>query len=227
MSGNPDLEVILRLLAGRHSCRAFLPAPVPRATVDGWLRSAQRAASWCNAQPWQLLVTDAAATANFREALLAAVDHETPGPDFAFPDEYQGAYLARRREVGGQLYESVGIARGDKAGAARQMRENYRLFGAPHVAILTTERSLGVYGVLDCGVYLGTLMLAAQALGLGMIAQGAIARYPAFIRRYFGLDEDRLVACGISFGYADTAHPVNAFRTARASLDDVVTWAGE
>jgi hypothetical protein len=31
------------------------------------------------------------------------------------------------------------------------------------------------------------------------------------------------VVVGISFGYADRAHPVNAFRTSRAPLDDVVT----
>ena len=104
------------------------------------------------------------------------------------------------------------------------MRENFRLFGAPHVAILTTDRSLGVYGAVDCGLYLATLMLAAQALGVGCIAQGALAFYPAFIRSHFGLPDDRRVVCAVSFGFADATHPVNSFRTSRAPLEDVMTW---
>jgi nitroreductase len=35
------------------------------------------------------------------------------------------------------------------------------------------------------------------------------------------------VICGISFGYADAAHPVNGFRTPRAPLADVVRWVEE
>ena len=93
-------------------------------------------------------------------------------PDFPTPEKYEGQSLARRRAVGAQLYESVGIARGDRAASAQQMRENFRLFGAPHVAIVTTDRSLGVYGAVDCGLYLATLMLAAQALGVGLHRTG-------------------------------------------------------
>jgi nitroreductase len=47
------------------------------------------------------------------------------------------------------------------------------------------------------------------------------------VRGFFGLDEDRLVVCGISFGYADAAHPANRFRTARAALEDVATFVSE
>lgn len=52
MTTEADLEVVQRLLEARHSCRAYLPTEVPRATIDAWLRTAQRAASWCNTQPW-------------------------------------------------------------------------------------------------------------------------------------------------------------------------------
>jgi hypothetical protein len=34
------------------------------------------------------------------------------------------------------------------------------------------------------------------------------------------------VVCAISFGYADVEHPVNRFRTERASLDDAVELRG-
>ena len=133
-------------------------------------------------------------------------------------------YLARRRECGIQLYQSVGIGRGDKQGAARQGMENYRLFGAPHVLIVTTDEALGVYGVLDCGAWVNNFMLAARSLGVASIAQAALGAHAKFLRSHFGLPEDRRVVCGISFGYEDAAQPVNRFRTSRAALGDVVSW---
>ena len=85
--------------------------------------------------------------------------------DFPSPREYLGVYLERRRESGFQLYNTLGIARGDKAAYAKQALENYNFFGAPHVAIIHTDEALGIYGAIDCGAYVGNFMLAAQALG--------------------------------------------------------------
>ncbi len=39
-----------------------------------------------------------------------------------------------------------------------------------------------------------------------------------------GIPKERLVVCGISFGYEDTAHAANSYRTSRAPLEDVVRW---
>jgi len=44
------------------------------------------------------------------------------------------------------------------------------------------------------------------------------------VRNHFGIGDDRLFVCGISFGYEDKTHKANGFRTNRASLDDVVNW---
>jgi nitroreductase len=133
----------------------------------------------------------------------------------------------RRRACGFQLYEAVGIARGDREASAKQGMENYRLFGAPHVAIVTSDEALGAYGAVDCGAYVNNFLLAAQSLGVASIPQAALAAYSQFIREYFGLGSDRVVVCGISFGFEDHAHKANGFRTSRASLDEVVTWVGE
>ena len=45
---------------------------------------------------------------------------------------------------------------------------------------------------------------------------------PQRVRDFFGLSAERWVVCGISFGFADAAHPANGFRTTRA--DDAVSW---
>ena len=53
----PDAEALERLLSGRYSCRAFLSNPVPGAVIDKILSISQKTASWCNSQPWQVVVT--------------------------------------------------------------------------------------------------------------------------------------------------------------------------
>ncbi len=216
--------VLGTLLAQRYSCRGFLPHPVPRATITRILELAQRTASWCNAQPWQVIVTSGAATERFRAAIYQHAISSKADADIPFPREYRGVYLARRRECGFQLYDSVGIKRGDREASARQGLENFRLFGAPHVAIVTSDEALGVYGAVDCGAYVSNFALAARSMDVATIAQAALASQSKFVRSHFGLGDDRLVVCGISFGYEDTAHPANGFRTRRADVSDAVTW---
>ena len=219
-----DTASLARLLEGRWSCRGFLPDPVPRATITGVLDLARQSPSWCNTQPWHVLVTEADGTERFRAALAAHATAAELTPDFPFPPQYSGVYLERRRECAFQLYESVGIAKGDRAGSAKQAAKNFELFGAPHAAIITTEAELGVYGAVDCGLYVQTFLLAVQSLGLGAIPQAALAAYAPFIREYFGLPDNRLIVCGMSFGWPDHDHPANGFRTRRATVEDTVTW---
>ena len=48
--------ILSQLLAARHSCRAFLPTPVPHGGLDALFGLAQRTASLGNVQPWQMTV---------------------------------------------------------------------------------------------------------------------------------------------------------------------------
>lgn len=216
-------EVLGRLLSDRHSCRAFLPDPVAPALQRQILELAQRSASWCNAQPWKVHLTQGQATERFRALMLAPAGEGEPGPDFDWPKAYQGAYRQRRFDCAMQLYDSAGIERGDREATALQARKNFRLFGAPHVAMITSDAALGVYGAVDCGAFVANFLLAATSLGIATIPQAALASRPERVREFFGLGEDRLVVCGVSFGYGDSTHPVNGFRTERANLDDVVS----
>ena len=224
MSTAPDASELSRLLQQRYSCRGFLAEPVPKATLERIATLAQRTASWCNAQPWRVHITSGDATQRFRDLMLAPVQDGEPGADFPWPREYLGVYQERRRECGLALYDSVGIARGDREASARQSRENFRLFGAPHVAMITTDEALGVYGAVDCGAYVANFMLAATAMGVATIAQAALASRPQRVRDFFALAPGRRVVCGISLGFEDKAHPANGFRTRRAELPATVDW---
>ncbi|QDL96600.1 nitroreductase [Rhodopseudomonas palustris] len=219
------IDVLEDLMAARFSCRAFKPDPVPREVIERILGAAQKTASWCNSQPWQVVITSGEATTRFRDVIYSAAASGAPmSGDFEFPREYRGVYLDRRRESGFQLYNAVGIARGDKAAAAQQALQNFNLFGAPHAAIITTDEALGVYGAVDCGGYVTSFLLAAQALGIATVPQAALAFHAGVVRQHFGLGDDRRVVCGISFGYADPDHKANSYRTNRAALGEVATF---
>jgi nitroreductase len=216
-----DFQTLTRLLAARYSCRAFLPTPVPEDMIQQIIQAASRAPSWCNAQPWQVTVTHGAETGRFRDALLHAVATGAPKPDLPWPSGYPGAYGERRRACGYQLYDALGIAHQDKPARAGQSLQNFHFFGAPHVAIISSESELGPYGAMDTGGFVTSFMLAATALGLGSIAQASVAGYAPLIRAHFDLPANRLILCAISFGYADPDHPANSFRTARAGLSEI------
>lgn len=214
------------LLQARHSCRAFRAGPVPDAVIAEITASAARVPSWCNAQPWQIIVTRAPETDRFRDALYTAATTQAPKPDLDWPKQYTGVYRDRRRTCGFQLYNSLGIAKEDRDATHRQMLENYRLFGAPHVAIVTSEADLGPYGAMDTGGFVALFTLAAQARGVASIPQAAVAAQAPFLRDWFAIPENRHILCAISFGYADPDHPANAFRTERARLTEVLDWRG-
>lgn len=224
-----DFAVISRLIDQRITCRAYRSDPVPRAVIDRILQASQRAPSWCNVQPWELIITEGEGTRKFVDAMVAHVTsgEARPNSDIPFPSAYVGIYDQRRKGVGKQLYEAVGIAKGDRDGSRRQTLENFRLFGAPHTAIVTVDRNLGPYAAIDAGLYLGYFTLCAQSLGVGTTAQAALAMYCDFVRGYFDISEDRQILCGISFGWPDESHPVNNFRTARADLPSVAQFRSE
>ena len=212
-------------IKARYSCRKFQGREVPRETIEKILEVSQHTASWNNVQPWRVLIASGDAARKFSAALVTHVEAGgKPNPDFAFPTDYQGIERERRKTCGLQLYQAVKITRDDEARKRNQMLENFRLFGAPHVALITAPSYLGFYAALDCGLYVNSFMLAAKSLGIDTIAQAAIAHYSDFVREYFSIGDDRKFVCGISFGYEDKDHPINQYRTERAGLDDVVTW---
>ncbi|RYE44076.1 MAG: nitroreductase [Hyphomicrobiales bacterium] len=215
-------DALQQLLDERHSCRGFRPEQVPQADVDCIFTMANRAPSWCNAQPWQVAYTRGEATEAFRETLYRHARENDPDPDIPGPIRYSGAHDERRRAAGYALYASLGIERTDRRRRDDQAMENFRFFGAPHVAVVSVSKELGPYGVMDCGGFVTALVLAAQSLGVATVVQGAIAQHSPLVRSFLDIPEDQSVVCGIAFGYADRSHPANNFRTDRAPLPEVL-----
>lgn len=219
------IDTLTQILQDRYSCRAFLPDPVPDADLTRIVQAARHVPSWCNAQPWQVEITRGAGTQRLRAALMETAGKGTPpAPDLDWPTKYTGSYAERRRTCGFQLYDAVGVEKSDRAGRAAQMLRNYALFDAPHVAIVHSPAELGPYGAMDTGGFVTAFTLAATALGVATIPQAAIAAYAPLLKEELGIAPDRLILCAISLGYADTDAPANAFRTTRATVDDIIGW---
>lgn len=213
------------LLSSRYSCRAFLPAQVDEETLNERFTLAQRTPSWCNTQPWQVYVTSGDATTQLAEALSVYATSQEPVSCLQLPVGYTGGVRADRRGKRATACtrhwaSSVPTA---KAETRRWHATSTSSGGPPTLPSITSAAELGVYGAVDCGAYVSTLLLATQELGLGAVAQGAIAFHTDVVRSELGgIPEDQHIVCTVSFGHADTTHPVNAFRTTRADVHEAV-----
>ncbi len=214
-------ETFRTLVTGRHSTRGFLPEPVPDEVVEELLQTAQLSPSWCNVQPWRTYLLGGGAVTELSARLMAvkAVPEQFDVPQ---PERYTGVHQARRRESGYALYGALGVAREDGQRRLEQAWENYRFFGAPHLAIITSTTLLGSYAYVDTGAYIAHLVLAARSFGLGSIALAAIGGRSDVVRPALRISDDEVVIAGVAFGWEDHDHPANAFRTTRADLDEIV-----
>lgn len=207
-------------LLTRRSCRAFRPDPVPRAEIERLLDLAARSASNSNCQPWQVHVLTGAAKRALTADLLDAHDEGARAAgEFAYQpgaDQWCEPFRSRRRRFGDGLYrQALGIAAGDTAGRAGHHRRNYDFFGAPVGLVLTVSR-LPLQGALvDAGLFLQGLMLAARGAGLHTCAQASLIDYHPVLRRHLRVPGDHVIVCGVALGYADEGHRLNDLRTPR------------
>jgi nitroreductase len=219
--------IVDAVMAGRHAVRAFLPTPVPRATVEEILAVARRAPSGTNLQPWRVHVLSGAARQRLVDAVCAAYDADVPGhePEYDYyPAEFFEPYLARRRKIGWGLYGLLGIGKGDAARMRAQMRRNYEFFGAPVGLVFSIDRRMGRGGWLDYGMFLQNVMLAARARGLDTCPQVAWLAYHRIIAAQLGFGEQEMLVCGMCLGHIDPGAIENTLATERATLDEFVAF---
>lgn len=217
-TSNPHLA--LQLMRERRSTRAFLPRAVPDALLAQLLATARQAPSGGNLQPGHFIAVRGELRARLTAALLDDFERQAPEcEDYAYFPRPMPMQLRKRQVASAQaLYSALGVAREDRAGRDAQFARNYRFFDAPVALVVTIDARFGAGGYMDLGMALYGLQLAAAACGLGSCAIGALASYPATVRRVLGLDAGRHIVCGLALGWADEDAAVNRTRTARAEL---------
>ncbi len=153
-------------IAGRRSIRAFQKdKPVPRDVVEKILRTAGRAPSGSNIQPWKVWVLTGAKKDQLSAEILArhAAGDDGQREYNYYPVKWREPYLARRRACGFGLYKTLGIGREDKQRMHAQHARNFSFFDAPVGMIFTMDRDMEIGSWLDTGMFLQSIMIAARA----------------------------------------------------------------
>ena len=216
-------ELFLNIVSSRCSMRDFKPDAVPNDIIASIFGGAQRAPSNCNTQPWFVHVVTGETLEQLRAELPAKFAAGEIALDFPYDGQYEGVYRDRQYASATALYDSLGIAREQKAERNAWFMRNFSFFDAPAAAFFTLPTGFGLREACDLGMFAQTVMLGLTAHGLGSCPQTALAFLGNLIRPTLGLGDHEQLMFGMSFGYPTDA-AVNAVRTDRAALEDVVTF---
>ena len=220
-------------IQSRFSARAYLSREVDKEVLDDLLQVAGRAPSGTNTQPWNVYVLQGARKDQLIQSVCQAHDALAADPalaaDYAeaydyYPSEWVSPYIERRRECGFGLYGVLGIAKGEKEKMHMQHQQNYRFFGAPVGLVFTIDRIMGRGSLLDYGMFLQSVMVAARARGLHTCPQAAWNSFSKIIMPHVGAGENEMLVCSMSLGYADEAALVNTFQTTRVDAKTFTHW---
>lgn len=217
----------------RQSMREFLPDAVPKASIEHLLELASRAPSGTNTQPWKVYVLQGASKNALVDKVCAAHDALRADPSLAsqyceeydyYPEKWVSPYIDRRRENGWGLYGLLGITKGDKDKMHAQHQRNYRFFDAPVGLMFTLDRQMGRGSLLDYGMFIQNLMVAARGHGLHTCPQAAWNGFSSIILPHLGSNSNEMLVCGMALGFADESALVNTYRTPRVSSTEFTTW---
>jgi nitroreductase len=241
MTPDAAAATLSELIRARRSARDFLPDEIPPALLDAVLEDANGSPSWSNTQPYRIAIASGALKEQLKGELCARFDagitaqeggmtgrlkmlltrEGIPDGDFSTNFDYPKDLLPRRRATGFGLYQTLGIARDDKAARKRQLRRNFEFFGAPTVMFFFVHKGLGAFSVLDAGIFLQTLMLSAHAHGLATCAEGALATWAGPVKQAFEVPRDYKLICGLAIGYA-SGNAVNRFNPGRGKVAELL-----
>ncbi len=216
-------------VASRFSCRAFLPTPVPEATVRDILERAARAPSGGNLQPWHVHALAGAKLEELKAGVRARPDllPRGEGAEYdIYPRGLKEPYETRRREVGAALYQSIGVTRDDRPGRYRQYARNFEFYGAPVALLLSIDRGMGPPQWSDLGGYIQTVMLLVREHGLHTCGLEAWTHWHKTVYSLLKFPPHHILFCGMALGFADPAAPINQWRAPLEPLASFATFCG-
>ena len=218
--------VLDSIVRSRTSVRAFRPDPVDTGLLTQIFETARFSPSTFNTQPWRAHIL----TGDVKLLLSHAISrshHSGDLPAFSpFPNPPPADVVARHSDFGRRFLTTLGIDRSDMAARGRLISRNFLFYDAPIGIIFTIESSLTKHSWLDFGIFLQTLMLAAQSHGLATCPQVAFVRFQSIIADQLQLSPEECVVCGMSLGYPVDDAPVNKVQMTREPLDKFTRWLG-
>ena len=233
MSQASQVAAVDHAITSRMSARAFTQQKVSPELITEILQVASRAPSGTNTQPWKVYVLQGATRDALVDKVCAAHEAMRANPELAkqyteqydyYPEKWVSPYIDRRRENGWSLYGLLGIGKGDKDLMHAQQQRNFKFFDAPVGLMFTLDPIMGRGSLLDYGMFLQNIMLAARARGLHTCPQAAWNGFHSIILPHIGAGEGERMVCGMALGYADESDKVNTFVTPRVPAAEFTHW---
>src|SRR5690606_26176303 len=207
--------------------------PVARELIEAVLDVARRAPSGTNTQPWKVYVLQGASRDALVEKVCAAHDAMYANPALAaeyreeydyYPEKWVSPYIDRRRENGWGLYGLLGITKGDKDKMHAQHQRNFRFFDAPVGLMFTLDKVMGRGSLVDYGMFMENLMIAARGHGLHTCPQAAWNGFANMILPHIGAQDNEMLVCGMALRYATPDDKGNDFYTPREPVASFTRW---
>jgi nitroreductase len=233
MTPNERTQAVDEAITSRMSMRAFSDQPVPRDTIEAILQVASRAPSGTNTQPWKVYVLQGACRDSLVHKVCATHDAWRDHPEKAaqhpeaydyYPEKWVSPYIERRRENGWGLYGLLGIVKGEKDKMHAQHQRNFCFFDAPVGLMFTIDKVMGRGSLLDYGMFLQNIMVAARGRGLHTCPQAAWNNFAHIILPHIGAPDSEMLVCGMSLGWIKADEPVNTFLTPREDVAHFTHW---
>jgi nitroreductase len=217
---------IKQLIKSRYSVRSFLDKDVDFEKVKSILDTANSAPSGGNIQPWKVYVLGnnskneliTQALNNYDTGVQEDIEYEI------YPKPLAEEYKQRRSQCAADMYDALSIARDDIDTRLKQVRENFKFFGAPIGMIVTIDKSFAQNGWGHVGMFLQNLWLTAINEGLGVCLQESWSIYPKTVKKVIDSPDNEMIWCGIAMGYPNNEDPINNYRTSRDSLDSFASF---
>ena len=74
------------------------------------------------------------------------------------------------------------------------------------------------------GLFAQSLMLAANAHGIGTVPQAFLTDYPATVKQLLQIPDSKRLVLGISIGYPDMEDKANSYKSQRVDVSEILKW---
>lgn len=204
----------------RQSIRFFSDKQVSDEDIKDIVKTAQRAPSWINAQPWRVHVATGDALKKIKEnhlrlsALGVRANADIP---YAEGNTWDAFSIENMSQWSNSLRDYLGNNVGEMG------YSQIHLFDAPAIAYITLPKAASKWAIYDTGSFGQTLMLAAADKKIDSMPAYEFVKYPDSVRKILNIPADTMILMGIGLGYRDENVKINGYRTIRANEDKVLT----
>jgi nitroreductase len=205
------------VMTERHSTRVFLDKTISRETLEKLLFLSTRGPSAINLQPWEFTVVMGEERRRLSRVLVKTMRERniSCGPGAVRPlPQY---FIDRQRNLRDCILPSL-----DNGTDFQEFinEGSCNFYGAPVAIILTIDQAFSRSRLVDVGIAVGYMVLAAHNMGLGTCPIGLISAFDDEIREMLNIPDEKNVVIGVAVGYPDPDSPINRTISERTPIPE-------